>query len=389
MNLHEFLTPIQDICRRPGPFDRIVLTSRVRLARNLKDTPFPGRATKQQRDEHLQIIKPVVESLTSMKKGFSQELNDLADLDRQLLVERHLISRELAKKKQGAAFVLSKDETCSIMINEEDHLRMQVILPGLQVKEAWKAVDKIDTQLENKLPIAFSGRYGFLTACPTNTGTGMRVSAMLHLPGLVIAEHMQQTITAVNKLGLAVRGLYGEGTEALGNVFQISNQMTLGETEFDIIERLNKVVVQIIENEENARAKLLESNPEMVFNNIGRAYGILTNAHVISSKEAKNLLSLLRLGLDLGYFPEMDPEVVDELFIVTEPAHIQHRECKKMSPEERDIMRATQLRERLEGMQRPSMQVIAAKNDDQPDTGESDSSEDTQTDAEDGSGQET
>ena len=359
MNLHQFLTPIQDICRRPGPFDRIVLTSRVRLARNLKDTPFPGRASKQQRADHLQAIQPVVETLPPMKKGFSSDLVSLEDLDRQLLVERHLISRELAKKKQGAAFVLSKDETCSIMINEEDHLRMQVILPGLQIKEAWKAVNKLDTLLEDKLPIAFSGRYGFLTACPTNTGTGIRVSAMLHLPGLVIAEHMQQTITAVNKLGLAVRGLYGEGTEALGNVFQISNQMTLGETENDIIERLNKVVVQIIENEENARAKLLESNPEMLFNNIGRAYGILTNAHVISSKEAKNLLSLLRLGLDLGYFPDMDPEVVDELFIVTEPGHIQFKEAKKMSPEERDIMRATQLRERLEGMAKPQMSTVS------------------------------
>jgi len=355
MKLHQFLTPIQNICRRPGPFDRIVLTSRVRLARNLKDMPFPGRASKQQREDHLRAIQPVVQALPPMKKGFSSDLVSLKDLDRQLLVERHLISRELAKKKQGAAFVLSKDETCSIMINEEDHLRMQVILPGLQIKEAWKAVNKLDTLLENKLPIAFSGRYGFLTACPTNTGTGIRVSAMLHLPGLVIAEHMQQTITAVNKLGLAVRGLYGEGTEALGNVFQISNQMTLGETENDIIERLNKVVVQIIENEENARAKLLEGNPEMLFNNIGRAYGILTNAHVISSKEAKNLLSLLRLGLDLGYFPDMNPEVVDELFIVTEPGHIQFKEAKKMSPEERDIMRATQLRERLEGMAKPQM----------------------------------
>jgi protein arginine kinase len=364
MNLHQFLTPIQDICRRPGPFDRIVLTSRVRLARNLKDTPFPGRASKQQREDHLQAIQPVVEALPPMKKGFASDLVSLEDLDRQLLVERHLISRELAKKKQGAAFVLSKDETCSIMINEEDHLRMQVILPGLQVKEAWKAVNKLDTLLEDKLPIAFSGRYGFLTACPTNTGTGIRVSAMLHLPGLVIAEHMQQTITAVNKLGLAVRGLYGEGTEALGNVFQISNQMTLGETENDIIERLNKVVVQVIENEENARAKLLESNPEMLFNNIGRAYGILTNAHVISSKEAKNLLSLLRLGLDLGYFPDMDPEVVDELFIVTEPGHIQSKEAKKMSPEERDIMRATQLRERLEGMAKP--QMATASDEDPP-----------------------
>jgi len=195
------------------------------------------------------------------------------------------------------------DETFCVMINEEDHLRMQAILPGLQIKEAWKAIDKLDTMVETKLPIAFSSQFGYLTACPTNVGTGIRVSAMLHLPGLVIAEQMQQTITAVNKLGLAVRGLYGEGTEALGNVFQISNQMTLGESELEIIERLNKVVIQVIENEENARAKLLETKPEMLFNQIGRAYGILTNSHIISSKEAKNLLSLLRLGFGSRVFP--------------------------------------------------------------------------------------
>jgi protein arginine kinase len=357
MNLNEFLIPTQEICRRPGPLDRIVMTSRVRLARNLQETPFPGHASKQEREAHLKKIKPVVESVAPMKKGFAEELTNLRDLDRQLLVERHLISRELAKKKQGAALVLSADETLCVMINEEDHLRMQTILPGLQIKEAWKAINKLDTMLETKLPIAFSSRFGYLTACPTNIGTGIRVSAMLHLPGLVIAEQMQQTITAVNKLGLAVRGLYGEGTEALANVFQVSNQMTLGETELEIIERLNKVVLQIIENEENARAKLLETKPEMLFNNIGRAYGILTNAHTISSKEAKNLLSLLRLGVDLGHFPDMDPAVVDELFIVTEPAHIQYGEAKRMTPEERDIRRASLLRERLSDSPRPKMTV--------------------------------
>ncbi|MDG1890850.1 MAG: protein arginine kinase [Verrucomicrobiota bacterium] len=357
MNINEFLIPTQEVCRRPGPLDRIVMTSRVRLARNLQETPFPGHASKQEREAHLKKIKPVVESVAPMKKGFAEELTNLRDLDRQLLVERHLISRELAKKKQGAALVLSADETLCVMINEEDHLRMQTILPGLQIKEAWKAINKLDTMLEAKLPIAFSSRFGYLTACPTNIGTGIRVSAMLHLPGLVIAEQMQQTITAVNKLGLAVRGLYGEGTEALANVFQISNQMTLGETELEIIERLNKVVLQIIENEENARAKLLETKPEMLFNNIGRAYGILTNAHTISSKEAKNLLSLLRLGVDLGHFPDMDPAVVDELFIVTEPAHIQYGEAKRMTPEERDIRRASLLRERLSDSPRPKMTV--------------------------------
>ncbi len=355
MNLNDFLIPTGDVCRRPGPFDRIVLSSRVRLARNLQDAPFPGRANKTERLNLLQTIKPVVESLRSMKEGFSEELSKLKRLEKQILVERHLISRELASKSQGSAIVLSVDETFCVMINEEDHLRMQAILPGLQIKEAWRSIDSLDTMLESKLPIAFSSDYGYLTACPTNVGTGIRVSAMLHLPGLVMAEQMQQTITAVNKLGLAVRGLYGEGTEALGNVFQVSNQMTLGESEIQIVERLNKVVIQIIENEENARAKLLETKPKMVFNQIGRAYGILTNAHIISSKEAKNLLSLVRLGVDLGHFPEIDPAVVDELFIITEPAHIQYGESSAKSPEERDILRANLLRNRLSDMPKPVM----------------------------------
>ncbi|MBT3595678.1 MAG: protein arginine kinase [Verrucomicrobia bacterium] len=358
MNLNDFLIPTGDVCRRPGPFDRIVLSSRVRLARNLQDTPFPGRANKSERQNLLQTMKPVIESLRSMKEGFSEELSKLKRLEKQILVERHLISRELASKSQGSAIVLSMDETFCVMINEEDHLRMQAILPGLQIKEAWKSMNKMDTMLESKLPIAFSSDFGYLTACPTNLGTGIRVSAMLHLPGLVMAEHMQQTITAVNKLGLAVRGLYGEGTEALGNVFQVSNQMTLGESEIQIIERLNKVVLQIIENEENARAKLLETKPKTVFNQVGRAYGILINAHIISSKEAKNLLSLVRLGVDLGYFPDVDAAVIDELFIVTEPAHIQYREAKAKSPEERDIMRSNLLRERLSNIPRPVMTAL-------------------------------
>ena len=357
MNLNDFLIPTGDVCRRPGPFDRIVLSSRVRLARNLQDTPFPGRANKSERQNLLKTLKPVIESLRSMKEGYSEELSKLKRLEKQILVERHLISRELASKSQGSAIVLSMDEIFCVMINEEDHLRMQAILPGLQIKEAWKSIDKLDTMLESELPIAFSSHFGYLTACPTNVGTGIRVSAMLHLPGLVMAEHMQQTITAVNKLGLAVRGLYGEGTEALGNVFQVSNQMTLGESEIQIIERLNKVVLQIIDNEENARAKLLETKPKMVFNQIGRAYGILTNAHIISSKEAKNLLSLVRLGVDLGYFPDVDPAVVDELFIVTEPAHIQYGEARSKSPEERDILRSNLLLDRLSNMPRPVMKA--------------------------------
>ena len=190
---------------------------------------------------------------------------------------------------------------------------MQALRPGLQLKQAWLAIDQADSALEKRLEYAFNTDIGYLTACPTNLGTGIRVSAMLHLPGLVLAEQINPIIQSVNKLGLAVRGLYGEGTEALGNVFQVSNQMTLGETETAIVERLDKVLSQIIEHEENARATLLEKKPKMVYNHIGRAYGILANAHSISSKETMNLLSLMRLGMDLGLFPGGERSLTDEL----------------------------------------------------------------------------
>src|SRR5437867_5386350 len=239
------------------------------------------------------------------------------------------------------------------MINEEDHLRMQALRPGLQVKAAWQAIDQIGTALEKSLDYAFSPELGYLTACPTNLGTGIRVSAMLHLPALVLSEQINQIIQAVNKLGLAVRGLYGEGTEAFGNVFQVSNQMTLGEAETDIVERLNKVLTQLIEHEENARGSLLEKKPKMVFNHIGRAYGVLANAHSISSKETMNLLSLTRLGIDLGMFPGVERSLVDELFILTQPAYLQKQFSEKLSAEERDLIRADMLRERLRSVSRP------------------------------------
>jgi len=230
---------------------------------------------------------------------------------------------------------------------------MQALRPGLQLRQAWATIDQADSLLEKKLNYAFNSDLGYLTACPTNLGTGIRVSAMLHLPGLVLHEQINAIIQSVNKLGLAVRGLYGEGTEALGNVFQVSNQMTLGETEGVIVERLEKVLAQIIEHEENARGLLLEKKPKMVYNHIGRAYGILANAHSISSKETMNLLSLMRLGVDLGLFPGVDRALVDELFILTQPAHLQKQHSEKLGAEERDLLRADMVRERLRPVSRP------------------------------------
>jgi protein arginine kinase len=281
-------------------------------------------------------------------------MDNLTTLDKQILVERHLISREHAVKSSGSGLVFNREESFCVMINEEDHLRMQALRPGLQLRQAWGAIDHLDSELEKKLDYAFNNDLGYLTACPTNLGTAIRVSAMLHLPGLVLAEQINPIIQSVNKLGLAVRGLYGEGTEALGNVFQVSNQMTLGEAESTIVERLDKVLSQIIEHEENARQILLEKKPKVVFNHIGRAYGILANAHSISSKETMNLLSLMRLGVDLGLFPADERPTVDELFIVTQPAHLQKQFSDKLSAEERDLLRADMLRDRLKHVSRPN-----------------------------------
>jgi len=352
-DLHQFLITPSQAAQQHGPNDRIVMSSRVRLARNLRETSFPGWAKKPERVKILETILPAVSALPEMADSFAEAMDNLTALDKQILVERHLISREHAAKNVGSGIVLNREESFCVMINEEDHLRMQALRPGFQIREAWNAIDRLDSTLEKKLNFAFDNELGYLTACPTNLGTGIRVSAMLHLPGLVLAEQINPIIQSVNKLGLAVRGLYGEGTEALGNIFQVSNQMTLGESENTIVERLEKVLSQIIEHEENARQTLLEKKPKTVFNHVGRAYGVLANAHSISSKETMNLLSLLRLGIDLGSFPGTERALVDELFLTTQPAHLQKQISDKLSAEERDLIRADMVRERLKNVNRP------------------------------------
>jgi len=354
MNLHDYLSPPHEVAQRKGPHDKIVMSSRVRLARNLRGTAFPTWAKKPERVRIFETVRRAVESLPEMAGAFSESMESLSPLDKQILIERHLISREHAARGVGSGLVLSRDGWLSVMINEEDHLRMQALRPGLQFRQAWAAIDHVDSGLEKALDYAFSSELGYLTACPTNLGTGIRVSAMLHLPGLALAEQIEPIVHSVNKLGLAVRGLYGEGTEALGNVFQVSNQMTLGESELTILERLDKAVSQIIEHEENARAKLLEDKPKMVLNYIGRAYGVLAHAHVISSKEAMNQLSLLRLGIDMGVFPGVDRALTDELFLLIQPAHLQQQHAEKLSGDERDLLRADMVRTRLKNVGRPT-----------------------------------
>ena len=352
-NGHSSATPAPET--DPG----IVITSRVRLARNVKHFAFPGWLKKADRLKLLETIQPAVADLAAMRPAkVAVAMETLTPLDKQLLVEKHLISREHAAKNAGSGLVVNGDESLSVMINEEDHIRLQALRPGFQLLEAWEAADKLDTALEDKLEFSFSPSLGYLTACPTNVGTGMRASAMLHLPGLVLGEQINQVIKSVNQLGLAVRGLYGEGTEALGNLFQISNQTTLGESERQILDRLVKVVRQLTELENNARQKLIQEKGRMLGDQVGRSYGIVLHSYSISSKEALNLLSLLRLAADLSLLPAAIKPKLDALLITTQPAHLQQASQKKLGAEERDAFRADLLREKLKGVAEPAMRKL-------------------------------
>ena len=334
-----------------------VITSRIRLARNLRGHSFPGWAKKGERAEALEILRPAVEGLPAMKDAFSRELGELSSVQKQVLVERHLISREHAARGDGSGAVIERRQSFSIMLNEEDHLRMQSIRSGLKLTEAYKALSELDSMLEQKVDYAFDPTLGYLTTCPTNLGTGLRASAMLHLPALVLSDQIGPVLQAVNKIGLAVRGLYGEGTESLGNLYQISNQSTLGESEETIINRLERVISQVATHEENARAKLMEDDPDMVADKIGRAYGVLRHAHIIDSKEALNHLSLLRLGGNIGFFPAESVNLCDTLLMDIQQAHLQLHAGTKLSPEARDSIRAEIVRSRLQSLDSPDIRI--------------------------------
>lgn len=327
------------------PPEPIVLSTRIRLARNLVGIPFPGRATSSQREQILHTCFDAMRDLPDFAGGHLLEMQQLATLERQALVERHLISRELSTSEHPAGVAVSADQKVAIMVNEEDHLRLQFVRTGFSLDSTWKELNALDSKLEKALDYAFSDQLGYLTACPTNLGTGLRASAMLHLPGLVMQEHMEKVVRMVNQLGMAVRGLYGEGSEATGSIFQISNQQTLGESEMDIIKRLNSILHAIIEQEQNARQVVLEKKATHLFDKIGRAYGVLQNGHLLSSEEAMNLLSLLRLAVDLGMLPEEFRTHVDRLFIESQPGHVQLTAKSEVEPRERDRQRATRMRE--------------------------------------------
>ncbi len=327
----------------------IVVSSRIRLARNIKGAAFPGWAGEEECDKIWQKLQPSLTALKSLQPGMAIKMVDMDELDRQILFERHLISREFAEKGKGSGLVLRLDEGLSVMVNEEDHMRLQAMKPGLDLRGTWQAINQLDSEIEKHVHFSFSPKLGYLTACPTNVGTGMRASVMLHLPGLVLMNEINPVIKGMGKIGLAVRGLWGEGTEATGNMFQISNQITLGEKEEEIVNNIEQIVLEIIEHEKNARARLVEKKDSVVKDHVGRALGILSHAHILSSKEALDLLSGLRLGVDLGILKNTDRRAVDELLLLTQPGHLQKMEGRVLKTKERDRARARLVRGKLGG----------------------------------------
>ena len=330
-----------------GPDDDIAISTRIRLARNFNSVPFPIAGKQDALEQVRDLAVDAIRKSECMLDPLCFPMPSLNDLQKQLLLERRLISKDMLSPNSASALVADRDESLSAMINEEDHLRIQALSPGFQLKTVWDRINIVDNVLSSKIPYAFDARLGFLTSCPSNLGTGMRASVMLHLPGLVISEQIASVIQATGKLGLAVRGFYGEGSDNFGNLFQISNQSTLGESEVQIVERISSIVSQIIIHEKKARSFLFDKKQSYLLNNIGRAYGILRHGYMISSEEALNSLSSLRLGVDMGMFSSVDIHTVNELFLNVQPAHLQIRAGKELSSEERDTERATLIRETL------------------------------------------
>lgn len=341
--------PISNWMKTEAPEKEIVITSRVRLARNLKNYSFPTLITESQANNLINEVKDVVNS-KEIKKISNLDLitiEELKDLQKKVLVEKHLISLNLANDLKKSGLLLNESESISIMLNEEDHIRIQCLFRGLQIQEALNNANNIDDIFEKHLDYAFDEKYGYLTSCPTNVGTGIRASVMVHLPALVLTKQINRIIPAITQVGLVVRGIYGEGSESIGNMFQISNQITLGQTEEEIIDNLHSVINQIIELEKQGRNSLIKESRFQIEDKVGRSLGILANAKIMDSKEAIMRLSDVKLGIDLGMIKGISSTVIDELTNLTQPGFLQYLAGKTLSTDERDIRRATIIREKL------------------------------------------
>ena len=348
MKLSDLTQRAGEWLRGSGPMCEVVISSRIRLARNVTGFAFLSRCSAPDRHALAVRLRDSILAAELAPKVLYVDLADAPELDRQLLVERHLISKPLAVAEGARGVALSADESMAIMVNEEDHLRMQVMRSGLQLDEAWEQINAIDDALESRLDFAFHPRFGYLTACPTNVGTGLRVSVMLHLPALKLTGEIEKVFRAAKDLRLAVRGLYGEGTEATGDFYQISNQTSLGKSEQQIIDEFRTLIApKIVEYEVHARRMLLNERTTALDDRVFRAIGILRNARLLTSEEVLFLLSHVRLGINMGRVKDIDINTVNELFLLTQTAHLQKMQNKKLEGDARRAARADYVRTRL------------------------------------------
>lgn len=349
MSLEQFMNEaISPWMREEGPNNDIVLSSRIRLARNFKQHIFP---TLRKEEELVKITnffhEKFHQSSFNMYENFELiYMKDLSEIEKRVLVEKHLISPNLVNENAGAV-LMSDNEQVSIMLNEEDHIRMQLYFPGFQLSKALEEVFYIDDWIEEKVDYAYDEKMGYLTSCPTNVGTGLRASVLVHLPALVFTKRMKRMIPAINQLGFVVRGMYGEGTEAVGDMFQISNQITLGKTEEEIVADLESIIMNLIEQEREARKHLVDRSSVILEDQIHRSFGLLKHSRIMESHEAAKRLSKVRLGIDLGMIEHVSHSILNELMVLIQPGFLQYYAEKTLTSSERDKMRSTLIRERL------------------------------------------
>ncbi len=346
---------METLARMPGPWldasgprPDLVVSTRVRLARNLGGVPFSHRARDEQLVAVLGSVERAAHAASTFRGGGLLRMHELTPIDRQFLVERHLVSHELSDGARPRGLVLSGNERLSIMVNEEDHLRLQALCSGFQLAEAWALAEHADEELEDALEYAFHDELGYLTACPTNVGTGMRASVLIHLPALVLTKQIDKVLKSVMQVGLAVRGLYGEGSEVMGNLFQLSNQTTLGHSEQESIESLDRVTRQILDYEERARDVMLRDARTQIADKVWRAYGNLRYGRSMSSQEVINLCSALRLGVALGFAGLPPLSTINQLLVLTQPAHLMRTAGRALEAPERNVLRADLVRQHLE-----------------------------------------
>ncbi len=336
-----------------GSESTVVLSTRVRLARNIAGCRFPESAEEDTRKRVINYFDSCLARSKTLSAGQYHKAVDINELDRNFLIERHLISPAFLNGEAFKALFINSEERVSVMVNEEDHLRIQALSSGMDTSESYALATKIESEVGRYLEFDYDHDFGYLTACPTNAGTGMRVSMLIHLPGLVLTREIDKLISHITRSGLVVRGFYGEGSDVLGNLFQVSNQNTLGITEDEILGQIERITKEIIDKEAAARQRLMDEAGDMIEDKIWRAYGILKHARVLTSEEVMNLLSAVRLGHAMNIIDFLNLALINDILLLSQPAHLQKYYGHEMDSNKRDFVRAQMVREKLRSQEKP------------------------------------